>query len=200
MGLQYDERELIEKLNRLSKPLRAVFAALCAERLLPAHAEYCKRVATRDPLALPTLLSRLWEDLDGDPMSPAQLAAAIDTCTELIPREDEEPWIDLQPYAEDAGAAVAYALRTRITGASQEAAWAARRAYEAMDHSVISREGVEANSAGEEARVLAHPLVQAELARQQRDLEDLDKTGKERELISSLRARAQRDAIQWLGA
>ena len=61
-------------------------------------------------------------------MSPEELQQNIDLSMELIPQDDEEPWIPGQAWAEDAAVAVVYALRTRQNGKSQDAAWAARRA------------------------------------------------------------------------
>jgi hypothetical protein len=66
-----------------------------------------------------------------------------------------------------------YAYRCRQNEEAQEAAWAARHAYEAIDNWVINREDIDISERGAEQRVLSHPLVQAELARQRRDLEEL---------------------------
>jgi len=104
-------------------------------------------------------------------MTDGEVQANIDTCMGLIPQEDEGPWVTEQAAAEDAGAALAYALRCRQSGRGQEAAWAARRAYEALDHHVINRDDVDMNVPGAEARVLADPLVQVEFRRQRQDLD-----------------------------
>ena len=114
----------------------------------------------------------------------------------LIPQEEEGPWIPEQADAEDAGAAVAYALRCRQNGRGQEAAWSARRAYEALDRYVINREDIDVNVPGAETQVLAHPLVQAELTRQLRDLQDLA-TGPDTAL--RLQARAATEGASFFG-
>ena len=119
------------------------------------------------------------------------MQSKIDACMALIPREDDGPWFTEQASAEDAGASVGYALRCRQSGQAQEAAWAARRAYEALDHYVINRGDIDTNKPGAEERVLGHPAVQGELARQRRDLDealagDMDA----RDLAARLRERA----------
>jgi hypothetical protein len=45
--------------------------------------------------------------------------------------------------------------------------------HEALDHYVVAQEGIDTNQDDAEARVLSHPLIQAELLRQQRDLTEL---------------------------
>jgi hypothetical protein len=127
-------------------------------------------------------------------MTADEVEAGIERCMSSIPQEDEGPWIEQQAAAEDAGAALAYALRCRKTGESQEAAWAARCCYEALDHFVINRDDIDTNEAGAEAVVVADPLVQAELIRQQRDLEVLRLHGEEKDMAARLRLRAIAEA------
>jgi hypothetical protein len=119
----------------------------------------------------------------------------------LIPSEDEGVWIQEQAAAEDAGAAVAYALRCRQNGRSQEAAWSARRSYEALDHYVATQENIDMDIPGAEARVLAHPLVQAELAHQRRDLDDLANVDEPSRMRATerLRRRAEMEGSSFRG-
>lgn len=171
--LRFNEQALVKELDRLPSPLRVVFAAASAERLLPAYTRFSRRTGRGDATALTAILERLWQDIQGSRMDAQQVQENVDVSMSLIPQEDSGPWAPDQAWAEDAAAAVTYALRCRQSGQSQEAAWAARRAYEALDHFVISQEGIEATKAGAEEQVLAHPLVQAELLRQRHDLDEL---------------------------
>jgi hypothetical protein len=115
----------------------------------------------------------------------------------LLPN-DEPEGLEQQAYANDAVASVAYAIRARLTGDCQEAMWAARRAYEALDHYVIARSNPIIVEPDAEDRITAHPLVQAELRRQRADLSQLQEAAmnlaNEREIISDLRNRSQIDA------
>lgn len=120
------------------------------------------------------ILEQLWLDLERKKeMTDQDVRENLNLCMKLIPQEDDEPWVPEQAAAEDAASALAYAIRCRQSGDAQEAAWAARCAYEALDHFVIDQESIDTNVSGGEGRVLAHPLVQLELARQRRDLEEL---------------------------
>jgi hypothetical protein len=94
-------------------------------------------------------------------------------------------------------------FRARLTGDPQEAAWAGRRVYESIDRHVVTMTGHSLDNPEDELAVLSHPLVQAELARQQRDLKDLiglvGATPNPSALLR-LRERSQRDAASFLGA
>jgi len=193
--LPFDEIELSRKIEQLPAQVRAAFAAACTERMLPAYARFSAKTNRGDPRILEQILTRLWKDLAGEPMSDGDLEAQIETCMELIPREDDGPWVIEQAAAEDATAALAYALRCRRSGLAKEAAWAARRAYEALDDYAINHANIDTNIAGAEAQVLAHPLVQAELARQERDLDELRRGAV---AINQLRERSKAEAVAFL--
>lgn len=172
--LSFNELELVRKLELIPSRLRAAFASACAERQLVAYAKRMAQMGKSDPDVLGAILARLWNDLAGESMSDGEIQQRIDCCMKLVPHEDDVTWAaEHQAVAEDATSAVAYALRCRRNGQAQEAAWAARTAYEALDYVVISRGKINTNLAGAEDRVLSNSLVQAELVRQERDLDEL---------------------------
>ena len=171
--LSFNEVELIARIEQLPRARRAAFGAACAQRLQGAYAAYCAHTGKGDLRALDTILLRLWNDLTTSAMSDIEVAEQIKECMELIPGEDDRPWVTEQAAAEGAASALAYSLRCRLSGQAQEAAWSARCVYDAIDHYVINHEGINTNVAGAEARILASPLVQAELARQDRDIDAL---------------------------
>jgi hypothetical protein len=110
----------------------------------------------------------------------------------LIPDQDAPGWTPLTAYGEDALSALAYSLRCLQSGDAQEAAWAAGRAYEALDYFVTIRDDISPNELGAAARVLSDPLIQAELERQALDIADLRSTGESlsQELLATLRQRS----------
>lgn len=188
--IRYDEGEIIHKLDQLEPRAKVAFAAACAERQIPGYIVFSQQTGRGDPHSLIDILERVWRDGLGDKMSEDEVQRELDRCMALIPQENEGPWVNEQAYAEDAASAVAYALRARSTGESQEAAYAARVAYEALDHHVINRLGIE-----DDGHVLAHPVVQAELARQHRDLDELLGANADlADLLARLRDRASAEA------
>ena len=197
--MKYNEAELKKTLDALPNKLRVAFALLCAERLAPAYVPFSKRNG-RNPEGLASLLERLWQDLEGREMSKEDVQARLDQSLDLVPDEDEI-WIGLPFYAGDAAAAVAYAFSVRLTGDSQDAAWAARRAYEALDHFVIHKLGINFDIAGAEEQVVMDPIIQRELGRQRRDLEELRLLAQgplPHGILSTLRRKAIAEAYNFL--
>jgi uncharacterized protein YjaG (DUF416 family) len=171
--LRFDKTQLLAKIAQLSEQDRTAFAAAIAERMLGAYAKYSNRTGRGSPSQLREILESVWANLAGIPMSEQGIATMIDRATGLLPGEDHRPWVLEQGAAEDAVSAVIYSLRSRMSGLPEEAMWAATVACDAVDDFVINRDDIDMNSPGSEARVVADPLMQAELGRQQRDLDEL---------------------------
>ena len=148
-------------------------------------------------------LDRLWRELEVPFLSRKEIEECIAAIAALVRDEDDEPWDPDEVPWQDGIAALAYSFRCLATGSSQEAAWAARRVYEALDCYVTQRDSTDVSSAEGERRVLADPLVQAELIRQQRDLDALGRLTDARDLANALggfRERANAEARIILGA
>ncbi|HVV81526.1 MAG TPA: DUF416 family protein [Kofleriaceae bacterium] len=194
--LHFDEAGLVDDLRRVSGNSRVAFAAACAQRLFPAYDKYCQRAGAGDQDELAQILERVWQHLIGAPMTGEQVRKDLARCMALVPGEDDAPWLDEQAHADDAASAIAYTLRALESGEPQEAAWAARRAYESADYHVVHRLGIEG-----ESQILAHPDVQRELSRQRRDLADLVAAEQEAvALFVSLRDRARGEALAFYGS
>ena len=118
--LGFDEADIVGTLERLPQELRMVFAAACAERFLPACVVFCTRTGRGEPATLRSILSRLWDGLDGDQMTDSERQAGINACMDAIPKEEDGQWVLEQSAADDAAAAVAYALTCRQNGQAQE--------------------------------------------------------------------------------
>lgn len=186
----YDERAIIDALDKLPRVRRTAFAATIAERMLPAFLAHAAS-AGEDASALRQILDRLWLDLADDPMKNDEVQSALERCMKALPDEDAPGWTPGRTYANDAGAALAYALRARLSGLSQEAAWAARRAYDSVDHFAQTDAGIDTNAPGAEFLILSNPVVQAELGRQRRDLVDLASAESDGDVLARLRTRAK---------
>ena len=195
--LRFNEGLLKTELDRIAIPLRVVFAAAVAERLLPAYLTFSHKTGWGNPHLLAEILERLWRDIDGIKMDPKELQQNIDLSMELIPQEDEIPWIPDQAWAEDAAAAVVFALSCRQSGKSQDSIWAARRAYDALDHFVMTQENIDPSAAGAEERIISNPLIQTEFMRQQRDLRELVAVDRQDEatLVQKIRQRAKTESV-----
>jgi len=188
--LRFDEGTLVHELARLAPRARVAFAALCAERLVPTYEDFCRQAGRGNSLTLEQMLDRVWKHVLGiDEMSAEDIRGEINRAMDLIPGKGEALGLDEQAYADDAASAVAYTFRAMESGEPQEAAWAARRAYEAGDYYVTTRLGIE-----DEGQVLRHPIIQAEFARQRQDLQELfGITEEPGQVFKRLRTRAKAD-------
>ena len=196
--LRYDEADDLQRLNRLPVSLRVLFALLVVLRILPAYRRFHAKTRRGDPVVLEGIVEQLWKDLLGSKLSNEELQSMVAMTTALIPREDDGWDQETQPYAEDAAAALAYAVRARLTGNVQEAGWAARRGYEAIAHLVASTSDTSGDSTMAEMTVLSDARIQVELARQKRDLEELNELatkGADKGCLREMRARSEREAM-----
>jgi len=175
--LRYSDSDLRQALDKLPRDHRVGFAAACAQRLLPRYVMFYAKLGNNKPndgQVMSTSLDLLWRDLSGARLRDEEIADMIDRVLAVMPHEDTALEAN-EPYATDAAASVAFALQARLTGESKFAISAARRIYHALDNFVINnlfgRKSVLSNV--DEEIVLAHPLIQHELARQHRDLDNL---------------------------
>jgi uncharacterized protein YjaG (DUF416 family) len=162
--LRYDESALLDRLAGASPRARALFAAAVAERLFGLYEYFAETSGQGDVAALREALDAAW-----DPEASG-LERLQEQAEALVPEEDDD-WVTASGYAQNAAAAVAYALRTRLTDDPQEAAWAARQAYDTTDYAAQRQlEDAGFDEAGEEA-LLNQPVVQEALAGLEADLE-----------------------------
>jgi len=181
--LRYDEEGLLRRLSRLDPWGRSLFAAACAERLLPVFAAYEKH----DPGSgafWRAALDDMWDAL-GQPeglRDEAAIARLEAKCLGRIPDEDAAP-DDSAVYAANAGAAVTYALRTLLDSDPQNGVWAATQIWEAIDFHLGSDDD------------LGNPLKQRELSRQETDLQDIERVRSgDAGIVTAIRLRASQDA------
>jgi uncharacterized protein YjaG (DUF416 family) len=201
--LSFDEKELRRQLERLPNGLGVAFAAACAQRQVPNYARFSKVAGQGEPSSLIQALSCLWDELQGKLAAKTQLQQQLDVCMSLLPDPEGDHLDRLAYYAEDAVSSAAYAIQARLEANIQHAIWAAERAYNALDEFVGAQNHSGPFDQKEESRILSHPLVQAELGRQQADLAQLQKIAagsmNESEGIAQVLHRAQTDANIFFG-
>lgn len=176
--MHFDEFALIQTLDALVPRLRVAFAASCAERHLPLYDDFQRLSGRGRSETLTAAVKQLWHDLQEDAQAITALNEHLARVMEAIPSEENESeWPQQQACAEDVATAVAYALRCRISGESQEAAWAARRCYELADRVAINALADGDVKFPDESATLSHPRVQRELRLQGEALAQLHGAG-----------------------
>lgn len=178
--LRYDEARLTEALTALPSTARAMFAATCAERMLPVYRWFKRRTDYGDPAALELALEEVWRSFGGHVSK--YLESRRELIEDLVPGEDDS-WVDESAYAQNATAAVAYAIGALLTGSVSDAVAASYQPYEALDYRVTNRDDVDINAADAERSIVSDPLIQQELRRQRRDLETLSRASDSSEAL-----------------
>jgi uncharacterized protein YjaG (DUF416 family) len=200
--LRFDKNVLANDLEMLPKNLRVVFAAACAQRLLPSYLRYATIATNANPTAVSQALANLWESVEGSPLNAASLEKHYDVCLSLIPDYDKE-YVQGQEIAEDAVLAVIYGIDTQLSGDSQDAAASAESAYNSLDHYVIDKFNVDIAAPNAQLRIDSYPIMQAEFRRQRTDMADLQSaaknSGSERAVIARIKRRAEVDSIDFFG-
>lgn len=110
MTIRYSQDKLREKLRALPKSHKTIFAAACAERLLPFYSARSREEGEE----LESAMRLLWSDLANAPVPEPALRMMAERCEELIARDDED---------QDAAVAVVYALRSKWEEGTEEAQW-----------------------------------------------------------------------------
>lgn len=194
--LGYDSKSVRRRLEALPTHLRLAFALACAERQFVVYAGFSRECFGEEPTDVRTALDGLWRDAAGEEtMSDGALSAYNTVFLDLYRQASEAPgtWPQ-QP--QEALITAAHALRTRsLRDSVDEAAHAASHALDA----VLTYVGDELKQ-GHTYETTEHPIVQAELVRQKRDLAELAKASDRREIVERLRARAVEEAPSFLSS
>jgi uncharacterized protein YjaG (DUF416 family) len=196
--LSFDQKELLNDLAELPTILRTTFAAACAQRLLPNYLRYADHVKNANAAAVSNALTTLWRMIESNRFDAAWLTKEYDLCVSLMPDAYKE-YIQGHEEALDAVLSIAFAIRAQIDADDVElAVSAARQAYNALDHYIYERYGIDIGAPGAQQRIDAYPVMQIELRRQQVDLAELqsvmENPGSEPAIISRIRRRAEQDA------
>jgi hypothetical protein len=169
--IEYDEQQLVKELAVLSKTGCAVFAALCAERLIPLCGRFYEESGQGELAELESVLETVWLAILGS-ASSGDLSRAQGVAEGLVPDEDDESWVEEAAYGQAGAAATAYAARAALTGDPQDAVWAARQVYEAADFAGQQQlPDADLNLDGSEVELLSAPVVQKALAGLREDLD-----------------------------
>jgi hypothetical protein len=172
--MDFDEEELLVTIRKLPPVYQGALACASAQRLLPEFEKYFAQQVLNGLVDKGNKIAQSMEEAWGKVIlgvgSEDDLRQSADECLTLLPDEDDRLIVDY-PYAEDAVASLVYAMRALLGDGAENAMWSIRRAYEAVDsfviHNILEGDDID------EAEVLAHPLVQAELLRQHVDLSEL---------------------------
>lgn len=169
---KFNESQLISELLLLSSEQRIAFATAAAARQLANYERYAEKIHIDNSHRAREITSQIWEELRQERIDLKNWQEKLDTIMDMLPGEDDCGQI-APALAEHALSTLAYAIRCLMNHDAKEAAWAARRAYEASDGMAIFLLGIQSVTRNVELMIESHDVVQRELARQRRDIEIL---------------------------
>lgn len=166
---RFDRGRLTDRLTKIGWRGKASFAVCCATRMTQVYAQSPIARPEGGPLILDRCLAECQEHIMAEAPEAAQVNRLLRECEGLI--------ADLPVAEESAVMATMFAIRCILTDSPDDSAECASEAYElvhgvAMDSLGLSI--IRASDAGKLDAARAHPLVQLELSRQERDLTEVE--------------------------
>jgi uncharacterized protein YjaG (DUF416 family) len=170
-----------ESLERLSDELKGLshrqclaFAASCCERSLPNYFIFSRAERWGDPDCLGGMLDNVWDYLREGRPSVEVLLSKKDRCLELAPDSENFPAnSELAAAAQEAVFMVTVLLEFCAYPDNRHAIRIAGFARDTIDRRVHLKEGLECIAPDFESRIASDPLMNAEMRKQQEDLEEL---------------------------
>jgi hypothetical protein len=172
--LRYDDEQLLQALTAEPRAARAAFAAASAERLQPLYVWFHEVSGQGDPGTLRAALDAVWDLVLGLP-GPDDLDRLRDAAEELVTDDEDENWVAQTAYAQNAAAAVAYAVSSWISDDPNDAVLASTQLYEAADYA--AQQDIDLNAPGAEDLILGRPVVQEALQGINEDLRGVSRSG-----------------------
>ena len=167
----FDRNRLESSLRQLGAQRAFLFGLMVVDRMLPNYMRFSVETGIPGWAILEEAVSFMWHTIDDrtlamdNPWKPGD-------CVDLIP-ESEEIESDYTSSAGDAAGAVANLLKFQASGDISLIAELASLSRDTIDMYVQSTLAEGPITPEAEARILVHPLMQAELRQQKSDLDHL---------------------------
>ncbi len=169
----FNEKQIAARLARLEITGQVAFVLSCVERLLPNYRAFQREHQWGDADVLSRAISLGWEWLSGEAVPEQVLSNAGIACEQQAPDTEDFQSRTVSPALDAAMSASALMalIQTQDTDKAVETATLCR---DTVDMFVQELENMPANSSDLESRIRLHPLMQAELKRQDDDLAALE--------------------------
>jgi uncharacterized protein YjaG (DUF416 family) len=169
----FDSAVMLGRLQRLSNEHQQAFGAACCERLLPNYAAFQRAAGWGDVNILRKALDLVWSALSNYLVYPKDVRNNISKCEKIAPSSADFEVL-LVTAAQDACFATCSLLDFLLDGDVTRITQIAIYATDSIDLFVQEIENLNPRARDLEQKVLAHPLMQKELARQDEDLKFLE--------------------------
>ena len=167
---EFDENTLRVQLASMPWPEALAFAAAGAERIAPNYETFYNETGWGDPASVRRGLDLIWQAAEtATRMSERVVKQHLIDCEAAVPESEDFDSL-FTSSAQDAVFAVCSLLDYLLDGSLDKLVLAARYPTDSVDLFVQEAEGMDPQDPQLEQRILCQPLMQQELARQQRDL------------------------------
>lgn len=176
METEFDQDDVLRQLKRMPFSSALAFMLSCAERLYPNYLAFVRHHEWGDADSLRESLDLGWAALGGGTVDGDKLDDLRSRCQDAEPETEDFDSVYVSPALDAASVAgmLLDFLKERDVTVVAEAASLCR---DTVDMYAQELESMDANAPDLEARILAHPLMQRELARQRSDIERLSGSG-----------------------
>jgi uncharacterized protein len=189
MFIKFIPDTLKEMLTGIDKDLQLAFAASCAERILPNYEKFCEVTNWGDLSPLRDSLDLIWEACMGKILSLHDIETAMKLCEAVIPDSNDFKSF-YSTLAQDAVFSIWNLMDYLKDGNIDSLISGARYTTDSIDLYVQEIENITITDPQREDKILHHPMMQQELARQQRNLRIVRESVSKHETIKLLRERA----------
>lgn len=174
---QFDENAVIRRVQRLPWNLALAFGASCAGRLVSNYQKFHEETKWGDVQPILRALDFLCRIAASQTaVTKAEARAVASECEAQAPASEDFSSL-FTSGAQDAVFAVCSLLDYCAERKAQQVALAARYPTDSVDLYVQEVENLSPQDPALEAKILAHPLMQQELLRQERDLVAVETQG-----------------------
>jgi len=177
MMLRFNAELIGKRVGNLPKEYRIVFAACCAERLVPNYRVFVNAEEWGDRRLLDDALTCVWQFVEGSAVTADRIQQFISDVATITPDSEDFSGF-LTSLAIDAAASVCYALRCCLDGAPIHSVHAAAVSINSLDAYLCAvndpETGTHAFSGLLGSWVQDSPMMQDELQQQESDLQLLE--------------------------
>lgn len=190
----FNRAGVARSLSALQSGLQTAVGAGCCERMLPNFRAFVCETKWGDVSPLRLALDYAWDVGGGRDADSGILRQLLERCEACVPVSDEFR-SEIVSYAQDAALAVCGLIDFLLAGEVDALVGVLSYSIDSVDCFVQELEGMSPQDRDLERKILRHPLMQQELLRQRRDLDDaLAASGVVREFVQKVRSRAQSES------
>ena len=172
----FEPAKLRAELHEMSVKHRIAFAASCCERLVPNYIGFAQTENWGDPNLIRYSLDQVWSFLRGGVITGESIRELSQRCEAVAP-DTEVYSSNLTSAALDAVGAVVETLDSCLDGSVEHAVSAASLARDTIDMYIQVRDDLDYTDPEFEEKILNDQLMQEELQKQSKDIEDLKAGG-----------------------